>query len=122
MLIPGTQMHIVTFLFVCFDAVLFFYLVIYKLSRQGDRKTLLNISLIFLLIIFNLASGLLPDPNLMGTWLVQEFIAYASGFIAPAYFPYYVYKAFDLTKMRFHAFRGVYLFLIIPYLFFVIVL
>jgi signal transduction histidine kinase/DNA-binding NarL/FixJ family response regulator len=122
MLVPGTQMHIITFLFACFESVLFFYLVIYKLSRPGDKTTILNITLIFLLIIFNLASGLLPDPNLMGSFIVQESIAYASGFIAPTYFPYYVYKAFDLKKMKFHAFRGVYIFLIIPYILFVIVL
>ncbi|WP_207625670.1 hypothetical protein, partial [Niastella populi] len=30
MLVPGTQMHIVTFLFVCFESVLFFYLIIYN--------------------------------------------------------------------------------------------
>ena len=88
MLVPGTQMHIVTFLFVCFESVLFFYLVIYKLARPVDRTTRLNIVLIFLLMVFNLASGLLPDPNLMGTWFVQESIAYATGFIAPTYFPY----------------------------------
>ena len=122
MLVPGTQMHIFTFLFFCFESVLLFYLVIYILSRPGDKTTILNITLIFLLIIFNLASGLLPDPNLMGSFFVQESIAYASGFIAPTYFPYYVYKAFDLKKMRFHAFRGVYIFLIIPYILFVIVL
>lgn len=122
MLVPGTQMHIITFLFVCFESVLFFYLSIYKLSRPADKTTILNITLIFLLIIFNVASGLLPDPNLMGSWYVQISIAYATGFIAPTYFPYYVYKAFGLQKMKFHAFRGVIIFLIIPYILFVIVL
>lgn len=122
MLVPGTQMHIVTFLFVCFESVLFFYLAIYKLARPADRTTILNITQIFLLIIFNVASGLFPDPNLMGSWFVQVSIAYATGFIAPTYFPYYVYKAFDLKKMKFHAFKGVYIFLIIPYILFVCVL
>lgn len=121
MLVHGTQMHIITFLFVCFESVLFFYLAIYKLSRPGDKTTILNITLIFLLIIFNLASGLLPDPQLPGSFFVQESVAYASGFIAPSYFPYYVHQAFDLKNMKFHAFRGVFIFLIMPYVLFVIV-
>ena len=96
MLLPGTQMHIVTFIFVCIELVIFLYLAIYKLARPDDKITLLNIILIFLLIIYNVTGGLLPDPNLPGSNFVQECIAYATGFIVPSYFPYYVYKAFGL--------------------------
>jgi DNA-binding CsgD family transcriptional regulator len=63
--------------------------------------------------------GLLPDPKLPGSYFLQESIAYGTGFITPCYFPYYVYKAFGLKKMRFHAFKGVFLFLVLPYLLFV---
>lgn len=122
MFIPSTQMHIVTFLFVCIEIVIFFYLLIYSFTRPDDKTAVLDLILIFLLLVFNIASGLLPDPNLPGSFFIQESIAYASGFIAPSYFPYYVYKAFGMGKMKFHAFRGVYLFLILPYLVFVIVL
>src|SRR4051812_33611406 len=111
MLLPGTQMHIVTFIFVCIEIVIFFYLVIYRLARPDDKTTSLNIALIFLLIIYNVTGGLLPDQNLPGSFFLQEVIAYATGFIVPCFFPFYVYKAFDLKKMRFHAFKGVYLFL-----------
>lgn len=121
MLVFGTQMHIVTFIFVSIEIVIFFYLLIYKLARPEDRTTSLNIVLIFLLITYNITGGLLPDPALPGSFFIQESIAYATGFITPCYFPYYVYKAFGLEKMKFHAYKGVYLFLILPYLLFVIV-
>ena len=121
MLLPGTQMHIITFMFVSIELVIFFYLIIYKLSRPDDRSTFLNIVLIALLIIYNVSGGLLPDPNLPGSIFIQEIIAYGTGFITPCYFPYYVYKSFGLKKMRFHAYRGVYIFLFLPYLLFVIV-
>lgn len=121
MLLPGTQMHIVTFIFVCIEIVIFFYLVIYRLARPDDKTTFLNIFLIFLLITYNVSGGLLPDTNLPGSFFVQNIIAYATGFITPCYFPYYVYKAFGLEKMKFHAYRGVFLFLMMPYLAFVIV-
>lgn len=121
MLIPGTQMHIVTFIFVSIEIVIFFYLLIYRIARPDDKTAYLNIVLIFLLIIYNITGGLLPDANMPGSFFTQESLAYATGFITPCYFPYYVYKAFSLEKMKFHAHRGVYIFLILPYLLFVIV-
>ena len=121
MLVFGTQMHIVTFIFVSIEIAVFFYLIIYKLARPDDRTAFLNIVLIFLLITYNITGGLLPDPNLPGSFFIQNAIAYATGFITPCYFPYYIYKAFGLEKMKFHAFKGVYFFLIIPYIIFVVV-
>jgi signal transduction histidine kinase/DNA-binding NarL/FixJ family response regulator len=120
MLIPGTQMHIVTFIFVSIELVIFFYLVIYKLARPDDPTATLNIILIALLIIYNVTGGLLPDPNLPGSVFIQEVIAYGTGFITPSFFPYYVYKAFGLQRMRFHAYKGVIFCLILPYFLFVI--
>src|SRR5688500_4001621 len=121
MLVPGTEMHIVTFIFVCIEIVILFYLLIYKLARPDDKTSLLNIILISLLIVYNVTGGLLPDPRLPGSRIVQLIIAYFTGFITPCYFPYYVYKAFGLEKMKFHAYKGVFLFLILPYLIFIIV-
>lgn len=121
MLIPGTQMHIVTFIFVSIEIVIFFYLLIYRIARPDDKTAYLNIILIFLLVVYNLTGGLLPDENMPGSFFIQEALAYATGFITPCYFPYYVYTAFSLEKMKFHAFKGIYLFLIIPYLLFVFV-
>ena len=121
MLVFGTEMHIVTFVFVCLETVILFYLVTYKLARPEDNTTILNITLISLLIVYNVSGGLLPDPDLPGSFFLQEVVAYATGFITPCYFPYYVYKAFGLEKMKFHAYRGVYLFLVLPYLIFVVV-
>ena len=121
MLVPGSQMHIVTFIFVCIELVNLFYLVIYRLARPDDKTAFLNIILIFLLLCYNITGGLLPDPNLPGSFFVQESIAYATGFIVPCYFPFYVYKAFGLEKMKFHAYKGVFLFLMLPYFLFVLI-
>ncbi len=119
MLVFGTQMHLITFLFICIETVVLFYLVIYRLARPDDKNTFRNIILIGLLIFYNLTGGLLPDENLPGTYSLQMSVAYATGFITPCYFPYYVYHAFYLEKMKFHAYKGVFLFLIAPYIFFV---
>ncbi len=119
MLVFGTQMHLVTFIFVSIEVVIFFYLVIFWLARPDDRTVPLNLVLIFLLLFYNISGGLLPDPKLPGSYFSQLSIAYATGFITPCYFPFYVYKAFGLTKLRFHAYIGAYVFLLLPYLLFV---
>ncbi|MBX9734103.1 MAG: helix-turn-helix transcriptional regulator [Chitinophagaceae bacterium] len=90
------------------------------MARPDDKSTSLNIILILLLILYNVTGGFLPDPNIPGSFYVQLSIAYATGFITPCYFPYYVFNAFSLQKMRFHAYKGVILFLVIPYLIFVL--
>ena len=119
MLVAGTQMHFVTFAFVCIEIVILFYLIIYRLARRDDKESYLNIILIVLLLLYNLTGGLLPDPNMPGSLFLQNCIAYGTGFITPCYFPYFVYKGFDLEKMKFHAQRGVWCFLVVPYFLFV---
>jgi len=121
MLVFGTQMHIITFFFVSVEVVIFFYLIIFRLARPDDRTVFLNIPLIFLLLTYNITGGLLPDPKLPGSFFWQVSIAYATGFITPCYFPYYVYKAFGLARLKYHSYKGVFLFLIIPYFLFVAV-
>jgi DNA-binding CsgD family transcriptional regulator len=121
MLVPGTQMHFVTFGFVCIEILILFYLIIHRFARPDDKTTYLDIWLIVLLLVYNITGGLLPDPNLPGSYFLQESIAYGTGFITPCYFPYFIYKGFGLEKMKFHAYRGVLLFLVVPYLLFVAV-
>src|SRR5690554_2828693 len=121
MLVFGTQMHIVTFLFVSVEIVILFYLIIIRLARPADKTVLLNIVLIFLLLVYNISSGLLPDPKLPGSQFSQLAVAYTAGFITPCYFPFYVYKAFNLERLKFQAYVGVYLFLVIPLIIFVAV-
>jgi DNA-binding CsgD family transcriptional regulator len=42
-------------------------------------------------------------------------LAYGSGFLMAAYFPFYFYKSFDLAALKFHACYGAPLFLLLPY-------
>lgn len=114
-------MHVITFAFICIEFIILFYVVIHRLARPHDKISYLDIFLLLLLIVYNITGGLLPDPKLPGSYFLQNSIAYATGFMTPCYFPYYVYHAFGLKKMRFHAYRGVYLFLMLPYLLFMIV-
>ena len=100
MFLPGTQMHIITFLFICIETVILFYLLIYHMGRPDDKTSWLNIVLITVLLVYNLTSGFLPDSNLPGSFYLQMSVAYFTGFMTPCYFPYYVYHAFGLKKMK----------------------
>lgn len=122
MLVLGSQMHVVTFIFTVLEILLFFYQFIYYLSRPQDKGRLWYLILLFLLIIYNITGGLFPDHNINIPVVTQNIIAYGSGFLMASYFPYYFYRGFDLQRLRFHALYGVPIFLLLPYLiFFVIV-
>ncbi|ASZ13227.1 hypothetical protein CK934_20805 [Chitinophaga sp. MD30] len=121
MLFPGTEMHLITFFFVVIEMVMFLYQMIYYLSRPRDKSRLWYLILLVLLLGYNITGGLFPDPAIPIPIVVQNIIAYGTGFTMASFFPYYFYKAFNLKRLRFHALYGIFLFLILPFfLFFVI--
>ena len=96
MLVFATEMHIVTFVFALLEIIMFFYQLIYYLSRPQDESRKWYLILLFLLIIYNITGGLFPNPKLDIPIITQNIIAYGSGFFAAAYFPYNFYKGFNL--------------------------
>ena len=121
MLVFGTQMHVVTFTFVILEIAMLFYQVVYYLFRPQDKSRLWYMILLILLIIYNITGGLFPDENIKIPIIAQNIIAYGSGFLMASYFPFYFYKGFELTRLRFHALYGVPILLLIPYLVFFVV-
>lgn len=116
MRVAGTDMHVVTLLFILFEMAMFASQLIYYLSYPQDKKRWYYLVLLFLLILKNTASGLFPDPNLTTIpQVIQYSCAYGAGFLMASYFPYYFYKAFDLRKLRWHAVYGVFIFLLLPF-------
>lgn len=114
-------MHVITLFFVCIELLLLTGLLMYRLARPDYSSTMRNLILVFLLLVYNIAGGLLPDENLPMSVTMQNCIAYGTGFITPSYFPYYVYREFHLKDMHFHAFKGIYVFLVFPYVLFVLI-
>jgi len=121
MLVFGTEMELITFIFVLFESLIFFFQFIYYLSRPQDKKRLLYLILLLLLLFYNVGANLLPDPNIPLPVILQNIIAYSSGFMMAAYIPYYFYKAYDLQKLRFQAKYGIFLFIILPFIIFFVI-
>lgn len=121
MLVFGTEMHIVTFIFVVLELLMFVFQLSYYLIKPQDEYRKWYLILLLLLIFYNITGGLFPDPNINIPIITQNIIAYGSGFLMASYFPYYFYKGFDLRSLRFHAVYGVPLFLLLPYVVFFVI-
>jgi len=119
MLIPGTELHVLTFIIVVLELMMLPFVIWYYYAWPKDKSRLLYFVLLSLLIIYNLTGGLFPDPQIKAIPVtVQNIIAYGSGFLMASYFPFYFYKAYHLEGLRWHAVYGVPAFLLLPYLIF----
>ncbi|MDT3402307.1 response regulator transcription factor [Mucilaginibacter terrae] len=118
----GTQCHLITFIFIILELMMLSYQLAYYLSRPQDRTRLWYLILLVLMILYNVAGGLFPDPRIPVRLPVQMMIAYGTGFLMASYFPFYFYKAFELHALRWHALYGVPLFLMLPYLIFFVIM
>ncbi len=121
MLVFGSEMHVVTFIFSVLESLMFIFLLPGYLNRPDDKPRFWYLILLLLLILYNVTGGLLPNPDYPIPIYLQNIIAYGSGFIMASYFPFYFYKAFNLRLLRFHALYGVPLFLLAPYLLFFVI-
>lgn len=123
MLLFDSEMHLVTFVFVILELMMLSVQLYFYLIWPADRRRLMYLILLVLLIVYNVVGGVFPDPGL--NWpsvVVQNIMAYGVGFLMGAYFPLYFYVSFELRSLRFHALYGTVLFLLLPYLVFFVVL
>ncbi len=117
----GSELHLITFLISLIELTFFFYQVIYYLSRPQDKARLYYLILLYLLIQYNIISGLLPDENLGINLVVQNILAFSVALIMAMYFPFYFYKAYDLKGLKFYAYGGSVFFLLIPFVLFFLI-
>lgn len=118
MTVFGTEMHLFTSLFLALELPLFCFQLFYFMQRPQAKGRKWYLLLLALLILYNICGGLFPDPNIPISITIQNILAYGTGFAMGAYFPFYFYKAFDLEELCFHAFYGIFIFLIAPFLIF----
>ena len=117
----NTNMHMVTFFITVFEIVMLIFQVIYFLQRPSDKKRLQYLILLSFLILYNLCSGLFPDPRIPIPLMIQTIAAFLVGFLMSMYVVYYFYKVLDLTHLKFFATYGLILFLLVPFLFLFVV-
>lgn len=118
MTVFGTDMHLATFIFVVCEVLFFVSQLVLYLQNPAEKNRQYYLILLGLLIIYNIAGGLFPDPALPIDINLQINLAYGTGFVMGAYFPYYFYRVFELDDLRWNARIGVWIFLIAPFLLF----
>lgn len=121
MVVFNSELHLLTLIFCLLEFGMSCYQLICCLSYPNDKRRFWYLMLLVLLIIYNIVGGLFPDPSIKLSLQNQNIIAYGCGFLMASYFPFYFYKAFNLRSLRFHAYYGVVLFLLVPYLVFFMV-
>ncbi|MEO3405483.1 LuxR C-terminal-related transcriptional regulator [Mucilaginibacter sp. CAU 1740] len=117
----GTQMHIVTAVFVLLETMLLAGQTIRYLLRLEDKHRARYSFLLLLLISYDITRGLFPDEQLALPIRYQHMVSYGAGFLTASYFPFYFYKELDLQQLKWHAKIGVPLFLLAPYFIFFVV-
>ena len=122
MLVFGTQIHIVTAIFIGLEILMFIFQLASYFYWPKDKNRGWYLLLLFLMLLYNITGGLFPDPLIEIPINIQEMIAYGTGFLMASYFPFYFYKAFELKTLRWHALFGVPLFLILPYIVFFVII
>jgi DNA-binding CsgD family transcriptional regulator len=117
------ELHVLTAVFIVLELMMFSVQLYFYLIWPYDKRRLAYLILLVLLVGYNVTGGFFPDPDIVLLSIpVQNIIAYGSGFLMAAYFPYYFYVSFDLRSLRFHALYGTSLFLLLPYFVFFAVL
>lgn len=99
-------MQPVTMVFIALEVLLVVYHLPFLSKPKGYRPQW-YVWMLTLLLLFNIANGLFPDPGLRLGLRWQYIIAYGSAYLMGSYVPFYFYKAFDLEQLRFHALYGV---------------
>ena len=112
----GTEMHIITFLITCIEAILFFVSLVHYFERPSDSPRLWILLLFTFVLFYNISGGLFPDPSLRISVQYQNLISYGAGALLGIYYSIYMYKAFKLTKLKFIAYYGAFLYIGLPYL------
>lgn len=122
MLVFNSEMHLITLLFILLELMMFSIQFYRYFSGPQDKPRLWYLILLGLLIFYNVTGGIFPDPDIPIRLTLQNTIAYGSGFLMAAYFPYYFYKSFHLEHLRFQALYGTTVFLLGPYLVFFVLI
>ncbi|MDB5143661.1 MAG: Transcriptional regulator, LuxR family [Mucilaginibacter sp.] len=122
MLVFGSQLHIVTFIFIILEVLMFSWQLARYFYRLKDRHRGWYCLLLLLLFLYNITNGLFPDPEIGWSVTIQNILANGTAFLMASYFPFYFYKEFELKELRRHVMFGVPLFFLLPYfVFFVLI-
>lgn len=120
-LIFGSAMHLATGVVILIEFIFIIHQVFLVLEEPNDKKRQYYFWLLFLLLIYNVTGGLFPDDRNGIPLVMQYLLCYGGGLAISAYYPFFFYKYFALSALKFHVKYGVWLFLIGSFFLFFII-
>lgn len=96
----NTEMHPATFIVIIIEFFLLLYFIIESLRNPNTKPIRRFIFFTIYLIIYNAASGLLPDEKIPIPMLLQHIFSYAVGLFVALYYVKYIYDVFDIKQYK----------------------
>lgn len=96
----GTQIHVITFIFIVIEGILLIFSSVRLFHKRNDSSRLRYTLFTLLFLAYNIASGLIPDENLGINRLSQDYIAFTIGIACALFFLYYIYKEYRIKPLR----------------------
>lgn len=110
----GSQMHWATGFVITVELFFTIYQIFKCLEKPEDKRRQRYLLLLLLLLIHNTIGGLFPDQNI-NIPIVERLLCYVGRLAILAYCPFYFYKSYAMSTLKFHARWGIWLFLIGPF-------
>lgn len=112
----GTEMTMVVFIITIMELFILIIQVVHYLERPSAQNRLWFLILLVLFVLYNITSGLFPDPKIPINQTFQIICAYTFAIANSWYFAYYLYKVYSLERLRrFAIFLPIYA-VVVPFL------
>ncbi|PKA99582.1 regulatory LuxR family protein [Flavobacteriaceae bacterium MAR_2009_75] len=117
----GSEMHLITFLIIVIELIIIVNFTITSFKEKSNKSTKRFIWFTLTMILYNVFSGLFPDPEYPISLIVQYILAYGIGVFVALYYVYYVYSEFDIKKLRYFTVKHLIVILGSAFIFFFVV-
>lgn len=95
----GTQVNVVTFIFVLLQVSFIAPSIIsFLIKHEIDRLRFVILNLLFL--SYNVVNGMVPDENLEINIISQDIVGYLTGITCVVYFVYYIYEEYNIQPLK----------------------
>src|SRR5690554_3162966 len=98
----GTNLHLITLLYLTLEIIILFVQVAVCLSRPKDIRRFRFFILISLFILFNVFNGFFPNPSYVIPILIQDIIAYSSGIALATYYFYFLVNELKIKSGKYY--------------------
>jgi len=115
MVVFGVDLHGLTFLVCLVELVLLCHQLLRCLCDCGQVRARCMVGLYLLLLCHNLSLGILQGGPKWLPEVGRQLLANGSAYAVAGFVPFYFYRAFGLSALRFHAYFGTSCFLLLPF-------